>query len=94
MPHVVSQFTDQGSNPHSLQWNCGVLTTGLPGKFPSMTSVIHVLLSPTKKKFVKLSYFGNIYIIYKYDISLRFIPLSPYGQFYKFPKSFLFSSMI
>ena len=69
MPHVVSQFTDQGSNPHSLQWNCGVLTTGLPGKFPSMTSVIHVLLSPTKKKFVKLSYFGNIYIIYKYDMS-------------------------
>ena len=24
--------SDQGSNQHPLQWKCGVLTTGLPGK--------------------------------------------------------------
>ena len=29
-----SYFPDQGSNPCSLQWKCGVLTTGLPGKSP------------------------------------------------------------
>ena len=26
-----SQFPDQGLNLHPWQWNCGVLTTGLPG---------------------------------------------------------------
>ena len=30
---VEFQFADHGSNPHTLQWKCGVLTTGLPGKF-------------------------------------------------------------
>ena len=30
--HVGSQFSHQGLNPHPLQWKCGVLTTGLPGK--------------------------------------------------------------
>ena len=25
-------FPEQGSNPHSLLWKCGVLTTGPPGK--------------------------------------------------------------
>ena len=30
--HAGSQFPDQGSNPRPLQWNCRVLTTGLPGK--------------------------------------------------------------
>ena len=30
--HVESQFPDQGSNPHPLQWKCEVLTTGPPGK--------------------------------------------------------------
>ena len=31
MWHVGSQFPDQGSNPHSLCWKHGVLTTGPPG---------------------------------------------------------------
>ena len=30
--HAGSQFPDQGSNPHPLQWNRGLLTTGPPGK--------------------------------------------------------------
>ena len=30
--HVGSQFPNQGSNPCSLQWKRGVLTTGPPGK--------------------------------------------------------------
>ena len=30
--HVGSQFPDQGWNPHCLQWQGGVLPTGLPGK--------------------------------------------------------------
>ena len=31
MWHVGSHFSDQGSNPHPLHCQCGVLTTGLPG---------------------------------------------------------------
>ena len=30
--HVGPQFPNQGSNPCPLQWKCGVLTTGRPGK--------------------------------------------------------------
>ena len=32
MRHVGSWFPDQGSNPHPVQWKCGVLTTGPRGK--------------------------------------------------------------
>ena len=32
MRHVGSHFPDQGSNPYSRQWKCGVRTTGLPKK--------------------------------------------------------------
>ena len=28
-----SSFPNQGSNPRPLEWGCGVLITGLPGKF-------------------------------------------------------------
>ena len=34
MQHAGSSFPDQGSNLCPLQWKHGVLTTGLPGKFP------------------------------------------------------------
>ena len=30
--HAVSQFPNQGSNLRSVQWKCGILTTGLSGK--------------------------------------------------------------
>ena len=30
--HTGSEFPDQGSNLCPLQWKCGVLTTGPPGK--------------------------------------------------------------
>ena len=30
------KFLDQGSNPCPLQWKCRVLTTGPPGKSPSL----------------------------------------------------------
>ena len=32
--HVGSQFPNQGSNPHPLQWKHRVLTAGPPGKSP------------------------------------------------------------
>ena len=32
MQHAGSWFPEQGSRPHPLHWNHGVLTTGLPGK--------------------------------------------------------------
>ena len=32
MQHMGSQFPDQGLNPYSLHWKCGVLATGTPGK--------------------------------------------------------------
>ena len=32
MRHVGSYFPNQGSNPCTLCWKCGVLTTGPPGK--------------------------------------------------------------
>ena len=37
--HVGSQFTDQGSNISPLKWKHGVLTTGLPGKIPTLKSL-------------------------------------------------------
>ena len=30
----LSSPSNQGSNPHPVQWKCGVLTTGPPGKSP------------------------------------------------------------
>ena len=38
--HVGSQFPDQGLNLCPLQWKCGVLTTGPPGK--SLTGVFKI----------------------------------------------------
>ena len=38
---VEFQFADHGSNPHTLQWKCGVLTTGPPGKLLNTWS--HIL---------------------------------------------------
>ena len=35
-PHVGSQFPNQGSNPHPLQWKRRVPTTGPPGKSPGI----------------------------------------------------------
>ena len=32
-----SSFPNQGSNPRPLEWGRGVLVTGLPGKFYSLT---------------------------------------------------------
>ena len=31
-PHGMWNFPDEGSNPRPLQWKCGILTTGRPGK--------------------------------------------------------------
>ena len=43
MRDAGSQFHDQGSNPVPLHWECGVLTTGLPGKSLLMTNNIQYL---------------------------------------------------
>ena len=45
-----SQFPDQGSNLHPLHWECGILTTGPPGKslgpsFKNLSSFIQHIQS-------------------------------------------------
>ena len=43
--HVESLFPEKGSNPFPLQWQCRVLTTGLPGKSHKSFVFFHPFLS-------------------------------------------------
>ena len=47
MGHAGSSFPNQGWNPCPLQWKCGILTTGPPGK-----SLNHPLINPPLRLFV------------------------------------------
>ena len=70
-PHkACGIFLNQGSDPCHLNWKCGVLTTGLPGKSPShylLAKASHSLpkwpcqgfTSPNPISYFSLSYFST-----------------------------------
>ena len=53
-----SQFPNQGSNPNPLQWQCGVLTTGLPEK--SLISFYFFLFCGMDVPKFRLNYKGRL----------------------------------
>ena len=57
--------SDQGLNPHPLQWKCGVLTTGPPGK--SLLSFLKYIL------YFQTLYFYMLFYLYIYLKYLYFI---------------------
>ena len=60
------QFPDQGSNLHSLQWKCGVLTTGLPRKSCSQFFLAALGLCCCSWAFFSCSKLGaNVWLWYK-----------------------------
>ena len=43
---AFEQFLNQGSDPGRLHWECGVLTTGPPGKSLIFSPLIDTVLPP------------------------------------------------